>query len=114
MIVDQISQKMLSKMNERRHISRHIAVKFQNPRARENIIRDLEAGTFRLLSNSVMQKDHETVPLNIQEKIILIIECMLSQIIHKNEGKIKEFLECKDLISISYVHLLKNVLDDVL
>ena len=61
-----------------------------------------------------MQEDRETVPLNIQEKIILIIECMLSQIIHKNEGKIKAFLECKNSVSISYVHLLKNLLENIL
>ena len=48
----------------------------------------MQAAFGLLLSNSMMQ-NHETVPLKFQQKIIT--ECMLSQIIHKNEGKIKGY-----------------------
>lgn len=40
-----------------------------------------------------MQKDHGTILLKFQKKITFIIECMLSQPIHTNEGKIKAFSE---------------------
>ena len=45
-----------------------------------------------------MMKNHETVPLKFQQKMIFITECMLSQIIHKNEGKIKALLAMQGLV----------------
>lgn len=62
-----------------------------------------------------MQEDHVTVPSKLQEKIIFIIECMLCQTIHRNEGKIQAFFKnAGDSIFISYVHLLNNFLEEVL
>ena len=57
----------------------------------------MQAAFGLLLSNSMMQ-NHETVSLKFQQKMIFITECMLSQIIHKNEGKIKALLAMQGLV----------------
>lgn len=42
-VFNRISQEMLSKMNEKGHVLKHIAKKFQNPRVKRKTTKDLEA-----------------------------------------------------------------------
>lgn len=106
----------MSKMNEKGRASRHTAIKFQNPKNRENTIKDLEASclwTSFIQFYNARRSWNRTFKISRENYFHYSTHAQLNHPL-KNEGKIKAFLEMQDSIFISYVSLLKNLLEDVL
>lgn len=107
---------MLSRMNEKGHTPRHVAMKFENLWTSKNTIKDLDASclqtSFKQFHNArgSWNNTFKTPRENYFHYRMHALPNYPSK-----WGQNKSILKkCRDSIFISYVHRLKNFLEDVL